>query len=244
MSSARGRHAAGGPPGGTATADVVVRITRRRTTPQCPSRSRTTPRIFDLRHEDFNDPEFLYEVVFAHARQSSVRAHRLSVPQRARRRRLGRNDATTSATRSCGTGKRFSSNPSGDAAQQLPGDVVIALDPPRQQQLRKVLNPYFSPGRMKQLQPQIRAETDALINEFIEDGRGDLAAVAWQQPGIVFFKYVLGMPVGDVLAMHRVDGHRAQRGHRGDPHDGVGRAIPAHHQRGDDPNGGRVRKMT
>ena len=81
---------------------------------------------------------------------------------------------------------------------QLSGDVVIMLDPPRQQALRKVLNPYFSPGRMKQLQPQIRAETDALINEFIEDGRGDLAVVAWQQPGIVFFKYLLGMPVGDV----------------------------------------------
>ena len=75
---------------------------------------------------------------------------------------------------------------------------MILLDPPRQQRLRKVLNPYFSPGRMKQLQPQIRAETDALIDEFIEDGRGDLAVVAWQQPGIVFFKYLLGMPVGDV----------------------------------------------
>ena len=75
---------------------------------------------------------------------------------------------------------------------------MIVLDPPRQQQLRKQLNPYFSPGRMRQLQPQIRAETDSLINEFIENGRGDLALVAWQQPGIVFFKYVLGMPVSDV----------------------------------------------
>ena len=80
----------------------------------------------------------------------------------------------------------------------LPAISSIGLDPPRQQQLRKVLNPYFSPGRMKQLQPQIRAETDALIDEFIENGRGDLAMVAWHQPGIVFFKYVLGMPVADV----------------------------------------------
>jgi cytochrome P450 len=51
---------------------------------------------------------------------------------------------------------------------------------------------------MKALRPQIRTETDRLIDEFIEHGTGDLARVAWQQPGIVFFKYLLGMPVDDV----------------------------------------------
>ena len=51
---------------------------------------------------------------------------------------------------------------------------------------------------MKALQPQIRAETDELIDTFIEQGSGDLAQVAWRQPGIVFFKYVLGMPIDDV----------------------------------------------
>jgi len=153
---------------------------------------------FDLRHEDFNDPDYLY-AVYSHMRENAAFAHTdfpfLST----------RDDGAWVAMRydECYEVLRdwetFSSNPSGDAAQQLPGDVVIALDPPRQQQLRKVLNPYFSPGRIKQLQPQIRTETDALINTFIEEGRGDLAMVAWQQPGIVFFKYVLGMPVGDVL---------------------------------------------
>lgn len=29
-------------------------------------------------------------------------------------------------------------------------------------------------------------------DEFIESGSGDLAQVAWRQPGIVFFKYLLG----------------------------------------------------
>ncbi len=76
---------------------------------------------------------------------------------------------------------------------------MITLDPPRQQKFRKVLNPYFSPpGRMQQLQPEIRYETDRLIDGFIESGVGDLAEVAWRQPGIVFFKYLLGMPVDDV----------------------------------------------
>lgn len=51
---------------------------------------------------------------------------------------------------------------------------------------------------MKELEPQVRAVTDGLIDNFIELGGGDLADVAWQQPGIVFFRYLLGMPVEDV----------------------------------------------
>ncbi|MGA9674088.1 MAG: cytochrome P450 [Mycobacterium sp.] len=152
---------------------------------------------FDLRHEDFKDPDFLYEL-YSHMRDKTAITH---------------TDFPFLSTRHDGAWlamtydecyeilrdwETFSSTPPPGDVMQLSGDVVILLDPPRQQALRKVLNPYFSPGRMKQLQPQIRAETDALINEFIEDGRGDLAVVAWQQPGIVFFKYLLGMPVGDV----------------------------------------------
>ncbi len=95
--------------------------------------------------------------------------------------------------------EHFSSNPTPEGgADQLAGDLVITLDPPRQQKFRKVLNPYFSPARMKALRPEIGAETDRLIDEFIESGSGDLAQVAWRQPGIVFFKYLLGMPVEDV----------------------------------------------
>lgn len=94
--------------------------------------------------------------------------------------------------------QHFSSNPTPEGAQQLAADLMITMDPPRQQGFRKVLNPYFSPARMKALRPQIRAETDRLIDTFIELGAGDLAQVAWRQPGIVFFKYLLGMPVDDV----------------------------------------------
>ena len=47
--------------------------------------------------------------------------------------------------------EHFSSNPTPEASEQLAGDLVITLDPPRQQKFRKVLNPYFSPARMKAL---------------------------------------------------------------------------------------------
>ena len=197
---------------------------------------------FDLRHEDFKDPDYLVRVVFHMRDKNSLRAHRL--PVLSARGDEGawvalRYDECYEVLRDWET---FSSNLNG--AQQSTGDIVIGLDPPRQQQFRKVLNPYFSPGRMKKLQPQIRAETDALINEFIENGRGDLAMVAWQQPGIVFFKYVLGMPVGDVPLCIELTETALNGAHRGDPHDRVGWAVPAHRRSGDDPDGSKILKMT
>jgi cytochrome P450 len=153
-------------------------------------------RNFDLRHEDFDDQEFLYEV-YAVMRESGPFSHQ-DVPF------LGQTPGGAwVATRyeECyeilRDWRSFSSKPVGGNPTSF-GDIVINLDPPRQQQLRKVLNPYFSPGRMKELEPQVRAITDGLIDNFIELGRGDLADVAWQQPGIVFFRHLLGMPVEDV----------------------------------------------
>ena len=152
---------------------------------------------WDLRHEDFKDNDFLYDV-YSVMRQNAPFAHTdtpfLSATP----------GGAWIATRYAECYKilqdwqHFSSNPTPEGAEQLAGDLVITLDPPRQQKFRQILNPYFSPGRMKQLRPQIRDETDRLIDAFIEQGAGDLAEVAWRQPGIVFFKYLLGMPVDDV----------------------------------------------
>merc|ERR1711969_126427 len=94
--------------------------------------------------------------------------------------------------------EHFSSNPAAGSADHVVGDLVVMVDPPRQQQLRRILNPYFSPARMKALRPQIAAETDSLIDGFITDGVGDLADVAWRQPGIVLFKYLLGIPTEQI----------------------------------------------
>lgn len=160
-------------------------------------------RNWDLRHEDFNDHDLLYEVYSVMRRRSPI-AHTETpfFPTDGAWVALGYDECYRIAQ----DWQHFSSNPTPQGAQQAGGDLVITLDPPRQQKFRKVLNPYFSPARMKALAPQIRAETDLLIDEFIEQGAGDLARVAWQQPGIVFFKYLLGMPVGDVpLCIELVD---------------------------------------
>lgn len=152
---------------------------------------------WDLRHADFNDEDYLYEVYSA-MRERSPFAHTDTPFLSATPGGAWVAVRYDECYRVLQDWEHFSSNPTPEASEQIMGDLVITLDPPRQQTFRKVLNPYFSPARMKALEPQIRAETDALIDEFIEQGRGDLAQVAWQQPGIVFFKYLLGMPLDDV----------------------------------------------
>ncbi|BBX90664.1 cytochrome P450 [Mycolicibacterium boenickei] len=152
---------------------------------------------WDLRHQDFNDNDFLYDVYSVMRQQSP----------------FARTDKPFLSATPAGAWvavryaecvkilqdwEHFSSNPTPEGAEQLAGDLVITLDPPRQQKFRKVLNPYFSPARIKALRPEIGAETDRLIDDLIENGSGDLAQIAWRQPGIVFFKYLLGMPIEDV----------------------------------------------
>ena len=75
---------------------------------------------------------------------------------------------------------------------------VILIDPPRQQKLRKLLNPYLSPSFLAQFEQGIRDTTDDLIDNIVELGEGDLAEVAWKQPSTVLFRYILGMPLEDV----------------------------------------------
>ena len=152
---------------------------------------------WDLRHEDFKDNDFLYDV-YAVMRQKAPFAHTDTPFLSATRGGAWVATRYAECHKILQDWEHFSSNPTPEGAEQLAGDLVITLDPPRQQKFRQVLNPYFSPGRMKQLRPQIRDETDLLIDTFIELGSGDLAQVAWRQPGIVFFKYLLGMPVDDV----------------------------------------------
>ncbi|MFY1621184.1 cytochrome P450, partial [Micromonospora sp. WMMD736] len=152
---------------------------------------------WDLRHADFNDNDFLYDV-YAVMRDKSPFAHTDSPFLAATPGGAWVAVRYAECVKILQDWENFSSNPTPEGAERLAGDLVITLDPPRQQKFRKVLNPYFSPARMKALRPEISAETDDLIDDFIETGRGDLAQIAWRQPGIVFFKYLLGMPVDDV----------------------------------------------
>jgi len=160
---------------------------------------------WDLGHEDFQDNDFLY-AVYDVMRNAAPFAHTdapfLSVSPG------GAWVATRyeECYRILQDWQHFSSSPTPENAEQMTGDMLVIMDPPRQQMLRKILNPYFSPGRMKALRSAIQEETDRLIDVFIEDGSGDLAQVAWRQPGIVMFKYLLGLPIDDApLCMEFTD---------------------------------------
>jgi cytochrome P450 len=118
---------------------------------------------WDLRHEDFKDNDFLYDV-YSVMRRNAPFAHPdtpfLGVTP------SGAWVATRyeECYRIAQDWQHFSSNPTPEDAEQLAGDLLVTLDPPRQQKFRKVLNPSFSPARMKALQQQIRTETDRLID--------------------------------------------------------------------------------
>lgn len=152
---------------------------------------------WDLRHADFNDPDLLYDV-YAVMRRSCPFPHTdtpfLADTPGGAWIAVNYDDCYRIAS----DWEHFSNNPAPESADHVIGDLVVMMDPPRQQKLRKVLNPYFSPAQMKALRPQIAAETDTLIDHFVTEGTGDLAVVAWHQPGLVLFKYLLGIPAQDV----------------------------------------------
>lgn len=152
---------------------------------------------WDLRHQDFNDNDFLYDV-YSVMREQAPFARTDNPFLSATPTGAWVAVRYAECVKILQDWEHFSSSPTPEGSEQLAGDLVITLDPPRQQKFRKVLNPYFSPGRMKALRPEISDETDRLLDDFIETGSGDLAEIAWRQPGIVFFKYLLGMPIEDV----------------------------------------------
>lgn len=154
-------------------------------------------RNWDLRHADFNDNDLLYDV-YSVMRQGCPFPHTdtpfLADTPGGAWIAVNYDDCYRIAQ----DWEHFSNHPTPASADFVIGDLVVMMDPPRQQKLRKVLNPYFSPAQMKALRPQIATETDLLIDDFVTDGTGDLARVAWRQPGIVLFKYLLGIPTDDV----------------------------------------------
>jgi cytochrome P450 len=68
------------------------------------------------------------------------------------------------------------------------------IDPPAQTRYRKILDPRFSRRRMLELEPEIRHQSNALIDEFIDAGRCEFdAAFAIPLPCTVFLT-LMGLP--------------------------------------------------
>ena len=70
--------------------------------------------------------------------------------------------------------------------------------PPDHTRLRRFINKAFTPRRVQQLEPFIRATTIRMIEAFARDGRADLVGqLAYELPALVIFR-MLGIPDTDV----------------------------------------------
>jgi cytochrome P450 len=81
--------------------------------------------------------------------------------------------------------------------------MIIFLDPPRHDRLRKLVSRAFTPRRVAELEPFIRATVARLLDVVARDGRGDFVQdVSLPLPMEVIFT-LLGIPEGDRRRMRQ-----------------------------------------
>jgi hypothetical protein len=77
--------------------------------------------------------------------------------------------------------------------------MMMLLDPPRHGQLRALVNRAFTPRRVAALEPRIRALARDLVDDFVEDGSGDLVEqFSGPLPATVIAE-LMGVPAEDGL---------------------------------------------
>lgn len=76
----------------------------------------------------------------------------------------------------------------------------VEADPPQHTQYRALLNPLFSPARVKVHEAAMRAHTVRLIEEFAPTGHCDMAMLARKLPAGIF-SVLLGLSIDEMLAV-------------------------------------------
>lgn len=85
---------------------------------------------------------------------------------------------------------------------------LVQTDPPDHARVRAVFGKVLTPQRVAALEPRIRALTNELIDDFIEDGQVDLIPrFAFPLPGLVICE-LLGVPRADLLRVKHGHGGR------------------------------------
>jgi cytochrome P450 len=79
----------------------------------------------------------------------------------------------------------------------MPSSPPLDLDPPRHTAFRRVLLPYFSPGRTQILEPITRAVAAGLVESFVEQGHCDVAQDFAKHVPIAVLSHVLGVEPRD-----------------------------------------------
>src|SRR5262249_7699162 len=151
-------------------------------------------RHFDVRDPDLNDPSSVYDVYEKMRERGDLVYSDSSIPNSD----LGQDaDGHWQAVgfELCGQivhdWAHFTSNTSSVYTGVPERRNFIFLDPPLQQQYRKMVNVFFSPRRIEGAEGTARRAAADLVDNIIEDGAGDLAKVAWHLPGTVLFSEIL-----------------------------------------------------
>lgn len=79
----------------------------------------------------------------------------------------------------------------------MPSSPPLDLDPPRHTAFRRVLLPYFSPGRAQKLEPITRAVAAQLVGGFVAQGHCDVALDFAKHVPIAVLSHVLGVEPRD-----------------------------------------------
>lgn len=80
------------------------------------------------------------------------------------------------------------------ALEQAPPGSLPNMDNPRHDEIRRIVQPYFLPRRVAELEEGIRAVVRDLVDSWRDRGAVDLAEdLAWPMPFDVFF-HVMGLP--------------------------------------------------
>lgn len=104
--------------------------------------------------------------------------------------------------RRCGQDWRTFSSADGWMINPPEGNIPILpedLDPPYHDAWRRVLNPFFAPKAVAEIEADARTYANELIDKFIDNGRCEFVAeYAAQLPGLVLFKKIVPVPVADL----------------------------------------------
>ncbi|HLG74769.1 MAG TPA: hypothetical protein VKX46_00055, partial [Ktedonobacteraceae bacterium] len=88
----------------------------------------------------------------------------------------------------------------GNGINDLPerlGRTLGTTDPPRHEELRRLVTKVFTPTSIARLEPLIRATTLELIDTFIQDGHCDVTGQFGGQLTASIIGYLLGLPKSD-----------------------------------------------
>ena len=92
----------------------------------------------------------------------------------------------------------FSSAPGAVNIGQKHPLIPLQVDPPEHAKYRRMLDPEFSPAKMRELEPDVRALTNTIIDAFIANGACDFhEEFATPYPSAIFLR-LMGLPQSDL----------------------------------------------